>query len=269
MPKKLTFGCEIEMFSSYTGRDDALQMFRDAGLCTHDRIHSYHCRCSECSYRRPGGALLAAQTDPSVGIEFITRILSNRNNRDMADLRNLKTVYAQVQERTGFYPDGVMNCGNHIHVGWPTGVNPRQQSCVTSMLHGLWTAEMDLWQRTIATGGAPQVRGYNGTPRLVSGDYWASSWIGGNPGTIELRMWNTPRDPERLLVHPALSVAQIHWALDVLDEEGDIVAFQNARSASQWAQDRARGARKRIAKIVREIWLDRTSANTAAELVAA
>jgi len=267
----IKYGCEIEMFPQESGDwvETAIDVFVDAGLTNHDHLHPYHCGCSECTYSRTSpGSLLAAQTDPTVGAEFITKIMSNRSNSDMTQMRALKRAYGDVLIATGWTPDGVQNAGNHIHVGWPTGTTPTAQAQARSLLNGMFSAERDLWQETIATGGAPHMRSYNSSPRIRYDD-WEGGWLGGNPGTIELRVWNTPADPNRLLVHPALSVAMVHWALEVIDEEGDIVAFSAARTTADWAANRARPSRKRIAKIVQEVWSDRTSARHAAELIAA
>lgn len=272
MPKPtLTYGCEIEMFQSSRPVADALAAFQTAGLCNHTRLHSYHCRCEECQYDRPNGSLLAAQQDTTVGAEFITRILSTRNNRDTQEMRRLQHVYSDVLEASGWYPDGDDPNGNHIHVGWPENTDHVTRACAASLIQGLWHAERSAWEQNIAAGGCHRVRDYNEFPTVDgygSGADWYGSWLGTRTATVEFRLWNTPLEPDRLLVHPALSVALLHWALDVIDEEGDIVAFRNARSASEWAANRARPSRKRIAKIVQDIWPDRRSAVKAAELVA-
>ena len=262
----LKFGCEIEMFSHDDAEDDvdtALNLFGTHGLCIHDSLCEYHCGCDDCSYSRDG-ALLAAQEDSTVGAEFITRILSTRSNRDLTELRRLKAAYAEVQSATDFYPDGDIDCGNHVHVGWPVRADVAR---CRSLLNGLFSAETELWTRTIATGGASRVRSYNSPPR-ESYDDWMGGWLGANTGTIEFRKWNTPREAGRLLVHPALSVAMVTWALDVVDEEGDSRNFSSARATASWAADRAAASRKRIAKIVRDVWPDAASASLAAELVA-
>jgi hypothetical protein len=257
------------MFQSQSPVAHAIEMFNEAGLCVHDRLHEYHCRCDECTYDRPDGFLLAAQTDPTVGAEFITRIMRNNRNKDLHDMRVLERVYGEVLDATNWWPDGVQNNGNHIHVGWPNGLSHRDHAKATSLLQGMFNAELDLWEHTIATGGASQVRPYNRRPTQDGYGAWGGSWLGGNPGTIEFRMWNTPVDPDRLLVHPALSISMLHWALQVVDEEGDIHAFETAATAAAWSAERARPSRKRIAKIVKDLWPDTRSARLAAELIAA
>lgn len=268
----MKFGCEIEMFAHYDDDVDvgdqvemALNLFGTHGLCQHESLCDYHCSCDWCVYDRPH-ALLAAQEDSTVGAEFITRILSTRSNKDLTELRRLQRAYAEVQDATGFYPDGDISCGNHVHVGWPEGLRPVEIGQARSLLNGLFSAEIDLWTEEIATGGAPHVRGYNASP-MERYDQWTGSWLGANSGTIEFRVWNTPRDSGRLLVHPALSVAMTTWALEVVDEEGDTRNFDSARTTAAWARDRAAASRKRIAKIVRDIWPDAASASLAAELV--
>ena len=266
-----TYGCEIEMFTGSATRmvDTAVTLFGEAGLTAHDHLHEYHCGCTMCRYNRTTpNSLLAAQNDPTVGVEFITKIMKTRSNADNQQMRALKQTYSEVLDATGWRPDGHVNAGNHIHVGWPDSTTDRQRAQVHSLLNGMFRAEHDLWTETIATGGAPRVRSYNRAPVISFGD-WSGGWLGANTGTIEVRVWNTPVDPDRLLVHPALSVALVHWGLEIRDEEGDIVAFNRAETAAEWSALRARPSRKRIAKIVQDVWSDRVSARHAAELIAA
>lgn len=281
------FGVELEMFTQdqFTHPQTALQIFRDHDLTDHDSIHRYHCRCEQCAYDRPSG-LLAAQTDATVGVEFITRILK-ASHTDVRELRRLVRAYDEVQRATRWVPDGVTPNGNHCHVGWPIRVTAIEKARATSYLRSLMTVGTDAWS-VIGDGGCDsgEVRGYNAPP--VSSSRWSSedhnpydfslsgsqqygveaigggSWISERHfGTVEFRLWNTPADSDRLLVHPAISCALMQAGL----RWAEIDRFDNAFKIYRWVEKNWDLAMRQVGQILREIWPDPNSAGVASELL--
>lgn len=209
------FGIEYEMFERTDEGFTAADSLRDAansGGLAKASLCPYHCRCRECRYDRTG-PLMAPQRDGSVAIEFVSRIL------DVTDPGHLDAVQDWVRLMTawagdgGWMPDGYASCGNHIHVaatGGPTRdiFNPDIKTEAFKLINTAY-AVYD-WE-SVGDGGCGRLRDYNMKPSAayLTSECWLSRR---HSETFEHRMWNTPRDPERLWAHVGLSVALTRWA---------------------------------------------------------
>jgi len=274
----LNFGIELEMLPSqedydYDDGDDsaacrAIDMMYDEGLVGVAEQHEYHCRCDGCAYDR-SGSLFAAQEDGTVGVEFVSRILSTGSNSDMAELLRLRDFYPSLLRGIGWRPDGYFGAGNHIHVSHPLidGSGPVDRAMASAYMNAMMASDLDAW-RHIADGGCGNLRGYNGQgtrPDAFPSYAWevSSSWVRLRAHTIEVRVWNTPAEADRLLVHPAISVGLIHWAfreaeVNPASSASDVLALVGASEPTH---------RKRLIRAIRETWPHRASADLAADLI--
>lgn len=183
----------------------------DRGLTASPTRHPYHCHCDTCAPLRPGPTM-CAQADSSVYIEFVSRILDT-NTLDPAEVNAWIELMEEWKADGGWMPDGVVSNGNHVHVsksGQDSGGDAftyNEQSAAHRNIVTLY-AVFD-WTH-VADGGCGQIRGYNTKP--IPGDY-EGSWLSDRGyGTMEHRLWNTPRDPQRLWAHLGLSIALTRWA---------------------------------------------------------
>lgn len=288
----MKFGFELEVGRGSGGSTAAARsLLHQNGLTLHtgERCPA-HCQCPRCRYDRKEG-LLAYQSDSSVAAEFVSRILSTRSVADRAEVKKLIAVYPDLLNTLAWTPNGRYGAGNHVHVGWPKQFlterrwgerypEPQIAAKVRVALQSLWASELSLWQQ-IADGGCGQHRDYNGrcnyTPYhaargsdIVDVGSFGGSWISDRGhGTVEFRLWNTPADPKRLLVHPAISTALMAWALAVIDEHGGTNKFATARNAYEYISGRSGIERRRIAGVIKDLWADKPSSRLAADLVAA
>jgi hypothetical protein len=272
----MKFGFELEMGSGGLSQGRlAAEVLRREGLVLAERRCGAHCQCPHCRYSRKEG-LMAYQSDSGVAVEFVSRILTTNSTRDRAEVRKLEAVYPEMLSAMGWQPDGRFGAGNHCHVGWPVR-DYQTKARVTSALHGMFAAEVELWQR-VADGGCGQHRAYNGTAGIRHRNYygesttgqWEGNWLSDRGhGTLEFRLWNTPVDAKRLMVHPAISTALMRWALSVVEEHSHLRVFDTANSTFEWVQNRAVPERKRVVGLIGDIWRDKPSARLAAELLAA
>lgn len=228
----------------------ALSTMQRLGLTTHDHLHEYHCDCEDCAPFR-SEPLLAAQTDCTVGIEWVSRAMRSPHN-----LLRIIEGHEAVMDATGWQPDGYETAGNHIHVGIPRDLRDTPLATEAWGLAAAVIVQTE-WDE-IANGGcfSGQVRGYNGKGQMVQradGDYhlpskgYSGSYIARKKGgaTFEYRLWNTPRDAWRIAAHAGLSMAITRWALhhaemhpevertpvECLDYAADISLFN---IAEQW-----------------------------------
>lgn len=206
----------------------ALHTMRQLGLTTHTYIHEYHCDCRECEpFRRD--PLLAAQTDCTVGIEWVSRAMRSPSN-----LLRIIEGHEAVMDATGWKPDGYETAGNHIHIGIPRDLRATQ---LATEVWGLAVAVIvqTEWDE-IANGGCQsgRVRRYNNKGQMVQrrdGDHYGQekgytgSFIAQKRGgaTFEYRLWNTPRDQWRIAAHAGLSMAITRWALHHAEMHPDVV----------------------------------------------
>lgn len=225
------FGVEYEMFDRGTNdyccddcdgdRDDyddnespgtrLRGIAADRGLCL-DETHDYHCDCGDCDPNRD--TLMTAQYDCSVGIEFVSRILDVEAHNDVNQLARWVNVMTEWKDSGEWMPDGSAACGNHIHVSSTGGPEDNvftdaQQFEAARLINAAYAAYG--WE-LVADGGCGKLRNYNSKPRAQDVGYY-SAWLRSRDiGTFEHRLWNTPRDPERLWVHVGLSIALTRWA---------------------------------------------------------
>ncbi len=204
--------------TNYLG-DTAVGVFREFDLTRHRELHSYHCNCGDCSYRRgQDSGVFAAQEDCTVGVEFVSRILST-GDQDVFD--RLEEAVPAVWRATQWQPDGYESCGNHIHVGF-AGADGQQRflwdtvRAADGTLRALIGMFPDGFEH-LASAGLGMMRSYNGSPRKTLKGY--DGRIDGNGSllrlreqTMEFRLWNTPRDAERIAFHVNASLAMTRWA---------------------------------------------------------
>lgn len=222
------FGIEYEMFPR-PSHDQVERFFTGAateGLCQADRIHHYHCGhddegdCSTCDPRRDeyqsNARLFAAQHDSSCGIEFVSHILDITDPDDLTKMAAWIDYVESWKDRGEWMPDGVTSNGNHIHVSSCGGRDRDEDSSLfdddvrrQAMTIASWAYVAYDWRR-VADGGCGQLRGYNRRPTSAYDGY---TWLNDRGyGTWEHRLWNTPRDPERLWASTGISVALTRWA---------------------------------------------------------
>lgn len=279
MMQALKFGFELEMGTGGRDYHPVARLLVDRGLATDITQCNPHCQCNKCRYDRKHG-LLTVQRDSGVAAEFVSRILSTRSVQDRKEMKELQAVYPEMLEAMNWRPDGHFGAGNHCHVGWPDRIctvnrwgqrypHSRIGARVTTLLSSLFAADVERWQR-IADGGCGRHRPYNGACTVNSWGGFNGSWLADRGhGTLEFRVWNTPLDAKRLMVHPAISVALMTWALQLVDEHSHLPTFDSAQRCAEYVRGRELIERKRVIGLIREIWQDKPSARLAAELVAA
>jgi hypothetical protein len=180
-------------------------------------------------------SLMAAQNDSTVGMEWVSRVLTVDEMPSLID--RLEHGIDRVWDATGWVPDGRDNVGNHIHVGVDGGGGLGFRRLTISNAQRYASAFLaqlgELFDRRLGNGGAPRIRSYNGTADkgCVDGPGGpAGSWLRWNDryGTFEYRLWNTPADPRRERYHIAMSVAITRWAfrqaIDLRYSDGEIKA---------------------------------------------
>lgn len=227
----------------WPGGDETVQHLIDravgAGLCDNDDMHDYHCDCDVCDYSRGrGAALMTAQEDGTVGVEFVSRILDVTDGTDLIDLNGWVGMMSDWKDDGNWMPDGLTSCGNHIHVsasGVPGIINHSLDWRNAFRLMNKAYAVYD-WTH-VADGACGQMRGYNSKPSTIGGYDDAGSWLRHRDrlGTFEHRLWNTPQDPERLWTHVGLSIALTRWGFqraNVTHFASDIAAAFNQNIAA-------------------------------------
>lgn len=191
---------------------DLIDRFNRAGLIDGREQHDYHCDCSTCDYGR-SFPLMTAQTDCTVAVEFVSRICDLRDNDWLGDVQKLVNVMEKWKQDGHWMPDGTYSCGNHVHVShqgdndeeWPLAGDDRVKRHIDALY-----AVFD-WH-DVADGGCGHVRGYNRKPGKTDA---YGNWLSWRDETAEHRVWNTPREPERLWAHIGLSIALTRWGFAV------------------------------------------------------
>lgn len=214
-----TWGFELEMLPSDERQSwsrRVVEMFRNNGLTEHERLCAYHCSCAICAYDRRDG-FLAAQTDSTVAMEFVSRILTDD---DWGDVARTAEVLEDVWKTTRYRPSGPENWGNHVHVFRP-GEFIYDSSPLRRWACALMADERLDWNM-LACGGrlSGQIRGYNGRKPSKNPAGWdryndgspSTGWLADKMNTTEYRVWNTPAEVNRLSFHVAASVAIQRWA---------------------------------------------------------
>lgn len=192
--------------------------FNRFDLFNRDGVHEYHCACRRCAYDRSSPDF-TAQTDPTVGMEWVSRILSS--TRDVDVVERVVKAHRRGMNDTGWVPDGYDNNGNHIHVcrlGTDDGKSGRFAMGTMMQAKGLISSLLSTgdWE-PVADGGCGRLRGYNGTQckdesTLVLRDSSDGDWLGMSAATMEFRLWNTPSAASRIKAHVGLSIGILRWA---------------------------------------------------------
>lgn len=197
------------------GSGDLIERFCGAGLIGDTDQHEYHCDCSTCSYTR-SHPLMTAQTDCTVAVEFVSRICDLRDDDWQNDVHSLVNVMNQWKRDGHWMPDGSYSCGNHVHVSHrgdnDTGEWPEWAVGETTVKRHIDALYAVFDWTTVADGGCGHVRGYNRKPGKNDG---YGNWLSWRDETAEHRVWNTPREPERLWAHIGLSIALTRWGFAV------------------------------------------------------
>lgn len=184
-----------------------------AGLTSRNEQHPYHCHCSGCAHDRDH-PLMTAQEDGSCGVEFVSRIIDLNDFESASDQIGRWVELFEQWKRDGHWmPDGQASNGNHVHVSslgdqihWgPCEARQRAFRHIDALY------AVFCWNQ-VADGGCGQIRSYNAKPSTHGGGSWLSDR---GYGTFEHRLWNTPRDPERLWGHLGLSIALTRWAFAI------------------------------------------------------
>lgn len=186
-----------------------LSSAKAAGLTSSDYLHDYHCNCETCSYTR-SEPIMCSQADGTVGAEMVSRILRCTNPDDLDELGRWVDFMQEWKNSGGWMPDGQASCGNHIHVERLPGVYGQDYA-----ERAVGAAYVAYDWRVVADGGCGALRGYNRKPGTDDWSYGTGStnWGRRRTHTVEHRLWNTPRDPERLWVHVGLSIALTRWSI--------------------------------------------------------
>lgn len=189
---------------------DVLALFRNNGLTDHGDLCPYHCGCWMCDYSRDdtGSNFLAAQRDCSVAMEFVSRIATVNDWEQVTEIGlTLDTIYARGDLPR---PSQWDQWGNHIHVG----VDDVNVDIAGAWVNALFCQpEMD-WE-ALAAGGRSGLRSYNSKPtKYAGGGAYYGNWVSPDhyKGTVELRLWNTPRSGWYIGFHVAASLAMLRWA---------------------------------------------------------
>lgn len=182
------------------------------GLASSEQ-HSYHCSCRGCSYTR-SGPLMATQADCTVAVEMVSRILDVHKPQDLDEVAAWIEFVESWKADGHWMPDGIERCGNHIHVG---RLDAGRNAVLTGVgMKFISAAHATYDWNLVADGGCGQLRAYNRKPDMNS-HYGSSmldgSWLSEREQTVEHRLWNTPRDPERLWAHFGLSIAMTRWGV--------------------------------------------------------
>lgn len=178
----------------------------DAGLIADAHQHGYHCHCETCAPER-SGPTMCAQNDSSVAVEFVSRILDINDESNVAEVAAWIALMERWKADGGWMPDGRESNGDHVHV--ERGAVDYNAARATGNIRALY-AVYD-WTH-VADGGCGQIRGYNSKPTIDSQGGWLSDR---GYGTFEHRLWNTPRDPERLWAHIGISIGLTRWAVSL------------------------------------------------------
>ncbi len=211
-----------------------LRTFRDARLTNATEAHVYHCECENCEHGRDHNPF-TAQNDSTVGIEFISRILTAGDVDSINIVKRVIDAYRTGCEVTGFVAQSGASHGNHIHVsnsGLDDGGGSEFRSTTKKQVRHLLDTIMcrGNWPE-IADGLVGRLRDFNSRPSKGDADgaltshtgYESGTWIADKGyGTLEYRLWNTPRVPERIGAHVGMSVALTRWAFKqvIVNREG-------------------------------------------------
>lgn len=202
--------CRGSYIEEHEGSDDlwaALNVMEGAGLIEDTDVHDYHCGCGwRCDYTR-SSPVFTAQQDCTVGVEFVSRILSLD---DWEVVATTGEAVDNIWRKTGRRPNGRAPWGNHIHVG---ARSPHRVSPWSAAFLAMESLDWEL----IACGGCAsgRTRGYNTKPHKGSEPGW-QGWAVGRDETVEYRLWNTPAEGWRIGFHVATSIA-LRRCASVLD----------------------------------------------------
>lgn len=190
-------------------------------------MHMYHCHCSTCNHQRDT-PLMVAQGDCSCGVEFVSRII-DLDDFDIArrEIGEWVQMMHQWKQDGNWMPDGYESNGNHVHVSsagdhtpWGADIKHQAYNHVDAMY-----AMFD-WDR-VADGGCGTIRSYNRKPSMLG---LGGSWLADRGyGTFEHRLWNTPRDPDRLWAHLGISIGLTRWAFHIATMTPDFSFWPDQR----------------------------------------
>lgn len=208
------------------GPRDLINRAHANNLINDPQRHSYHCDCGDCDYTRDA-PLMTAQNDCTVGVEFVSRII-DLDNFDQAarDIDSWVQMMQHWAEDGHWMPDGRATCGNHVHVSADGDLAGRWEDSELRQraFHNINAIYAAFDWIDIADGGCGSIRGYNQKPQRDH-DY-GGSWLSDRGyGTFEHRLWNTPRDPQRLWAHLGISIGLQRWGFNIA---------QNMPEASLW-----------------------------------
>jgi len=204
-----------------------IQRAYDARMIGDTYQHAYHCDCSDCRYDR-SGPLMTAQEDCTCGVEFVSRILDTADFTQWSDdVDKWVSVFQQWKKDGNWMPDGHYANGNHVHVsctGDRYGNHFADSQIARAHQHIDAIYAIFHWN-DIADGGCGALRAYNRKPGTHDYGNWVERHYN---GTFEHRLWNTPRDPERLWAHLGLSIGITRWAFNIAVNMPDF-AFKTRR----------------------------------------
>lgn len=199
---------------------DLITRFHRANLIASTDQHDYHCDCSTCDYERED-PLMVAQTDSTVAVEFVSRIIDLRDDDFREDVKRLVRVMERWKDDGHWMPDGYEDCGNHVHVShqgdddfW--GSRRDSMSLARRVERNIKAIFAVFDWNQVADGGCGRIRSYNTKPRKDNG---YGSWLSLRENTFEHRLWNTPHDPQRLWAHLGLSVALTRWGFAIAQHD--------------------------------------------------
>lgn len=205
------------------GPMDLINRAYSNGLIAENNRHSYHCDCDSCDYRRDD-PLMTAQSDCTVAVEFVSRII-DLNNFDQAalDIQRWVEMMEYWDEDGGWMPDGSTSCGNHVHVSADGDENEGvwHGTTVRRNAHDHVNALYAAFDWVdIADGGCGKIRGYNSKPGRTN--EYGGNWLSDRGyGTFEHRLWNTPREPRRLWAHIGISLGLQRWGFNIAQNMPD------------------------------------------------
>lgn len=209
------------------GPNDLIHRAYANDLIAENARHSYHCDCDSCDYRR-SGPLMTAQSDCTVGVEFVSRIIDlNEFDHPARDIQTWVEMMENWDEDGGWMPDGHTSCGNHVHVSsdgddracWAESpLRQRAYNNINSLYAAFdWT--------NIADGGCGAIRGYNSKPQRS--DRYGGNWLSDRGyGTFEHRLWNTPREPQRLWAHIGISIGLQRWGFNIAENMPEMAFWE-------------------------------------------
>lgn len=203
-----------------------------------DRLHSYHCGCSQCDPRREAPDWTAQQDCTSDG-EFISRILTYGTGEATSAIDALGAALVAARAWHSDGSDGGQVQGLHVHVA---GEGVLGEHAPMVHLWRLWFAHAaELEDIAGASYGA--VREYNPDVSLDMvtnnpdafwntenvehlprcGTPYGRGWVNltTGHGTIEFRLWNATRTAWRMHLCAGISVALVQAAADGVNAHPD------------------------------------------------